>query len=130
MTVIKRYIKESKAIRFEGNGYSEEWANEAEKRGLSNIKTTPKALDVLLTEKTLKLFADTGVFSNREAHARHEILLDNYQKKLQIEARVMGELVNNVIIPTAIKYRFTNLTFCYIFYSINLYSFFFILGIY
>jgi glutamine synthetase len=105
MTVIKRYIKESKAIRFEGNGYSEEWANEAEKRGLSNIKTTPKALDVLLTEKTLKLFADTGVFSNREAHARHEILLDNYQKKLQIEARVMGELVNNVIIPTAITYQ-------------------------
>ena len=105
MTVLKRYIKESKAIRFEGNGYSDEWAAEAEKRGLSNIKTTPKALDVLLSEKTSKLFADTGVFSVREAHARHEILLDNYQKKLQIEARVMGELVNNVIIPTAITYQ-------------------------
>ncbi|MCW3119921.1 MAG: glutamine synthetase catalytic region, partial [Chitinophagaceae bacterium] len=87
MTVLKRYIKESKAIRFEGNGYSDEWTAEAEKRGLSNIKTTPKALDVLLSEKTSKLFADTGVFSVREAHARHEILLDNYQKKLQIEAR-------------------------------------------
>ena len=105
MTVLKRYIKESKAIRFEGNGYSDEWTAEAEKRGLSNIKTTPKALDVLLSDKTRKLFADTGVFSVREAHARHEILLENYQKKLQIEARVMGELVNNLIIPTAITYQ-------------------------
>ncbi|HCN85022.1 MAG TPA: glutamine synthetase type III [Sphingobacteriaceae bacterium] len=105
MTVLKRYIKESKAIRFEGNGYSDEWTAEAEKRGLSNIKTTPKALDVLLSDKTRKLFADTGVFSVREAHARHEILLENYQKKLQIEARVMGELVNNLITPTAITYQ-------------------------
>ncbi len=107
MTVIKRYIKESKAIRFEGNGYSDEWAQEAEKRGLSNIKTTPKALDVLLDPKTDKLFEDTGVFSKRESHARHEILLESYFKKLQIEARVMGELVDNVIIPTAITYQTT-----------------------
>src|SRR5690606_9544597 len=85
MTVIKRYIKESKAIRFEGNGYSDEWAAEAEKRGLSNIKTTPKALDVLISEKSDKLFEDTGVFSKRESHARHEILLESYYKKLQIE---------------------------------------------
>lgn len=105
MTVIKRYIKESKSIRFEGNGYSDEWAAEAESRGLSNIKTTPKALDVLISEKSTKLFTDNGVFSNREAHARHEILLESYYKKLQIEARVMGELVNNVIIPSAIHYQ-------------------------
>ncbi len=105
MTVIKRYIKESKAIRFEGNGYSEEWAQEAEKRGLSNIKTTPKALDVLLSDKTQKLFEDMAVYSKREAHARHEILLENYYKKLQIEARVMGEMVDNVIIPAAISYQ-------------------------
>ncbi len=107
MTVIKKYIKESKAIRFEGNGYSEEWAQEAKKRGLSNIKTTPKALDVLLDVKTDKLFEETGVFSKRESHARHEILLESYYKKLQIEARVMGELVDNVIIPTAINYQTT-----------------------
>ena len=107
MTVIKRYIKESKAIRFEGNGYSDEWAEEAKKRGLSNIKTTPKALDVLLDPKTDKLFQDTGVFSKRESHARHEILLECYFKKLQIEARVMGDLVDNVIIPTAINYQTT-----------------------
>lgn len=107
MTVIKRYIKESKAIRFEGNGYSDEWTKEAEKRGLKNIKTTPKALDVLLDPKTDKLFEETGVFTKRESHARHEILLESYFKKLQIEARVMGELVDNVIIPTAISYQTT-----------------------
>ena len=105
MTVIKRYIKESKAIRFEGNGYSDEWAKEAESRGLSNIKTTPKALDILVSEKTQKLFDDLGIYSKREAHARHDILLENYYKKLQIEARVMGEMVNNVIIPAAISYQ-------------------------
>lgn len=105
MTVIKRYIKESKAIRFEGNGYSDEWAKEAETRGLSNIKTTPKALDALLTDKTLKLFEDLAVYSKREAHARQDILLENYYKKLQIEARVIGEIVNNVIIPAAVSYQ-------------------------
>lgn len=105
LTVVKKYIKESKAIRFEGNGYSDEWAAEAEKRGLSNIKTTPKALDALISEKSEKLFQETGVFSVREAHARHEILLEDYYKKLQIEARVIGEMVTNVVIPSAIKYQ-------------------------
>ncbi|RVU02958.1 glutamine synthetase type III [Mucilaginibacter limnophilus] len=105
MMVIKRYIKESKNIRFEGNGYSEEWEKEAEARGLANIKTTPKALDVMVNEKTEELFASTGVFTSREAHARHEILLESYYKKLQIEARVMGEIANNVIIPAAISYQ-------------------------
>jgi glutamine synthetase len=105
LIVIKKYIKESKNIRFEGNGYSEEWEKEAEKRGLANIKTTPKALDAFLSEKAEVLFAETGVFTPREAHARHEILLDSFYKKLQIEARVMGELVLNVIIPAAIAYQ-------------------------
>ena len=107
LTVIKKYIKESKAIRFEGNGYSDEWAEEAEKRGLANIKTTPKALDALVSEKSTKLFQDTKVFSVREAHARHEILLEEYFKKIQIESRVIGELVTNVVIPAAIKYQTT-----------------------
>jgi glutamine synthetase len=105
LTVIKKYIKESKNIRFEGNGYSDEWSAEAEKRGLSNIKTTPKALDALISEKSEKLFQETGVFSVREAHARHEILLEDYFKKIQIEARVIGDMVTNVIIPVAIKYQ-------------------------
>jgi glutamine synthetase len=105
LMVIKKYIKESKSIRFEGNGYSEEWEKEAATRGLSNIKTTPKALDALLSDKSEHLFAETGVFTVREAHARHEILLDAFYKKLQIEARVIGELVMNVIIPAAIAYQ-------------------------
>src|SRR5476651_1247515 len=105
LIVIKKYIKESKNIRFEGNGYSEEWEVEAEKRGLANIKTTPKALDALLSDKTDLLFEETGVFTKREAHARHEILLDSFYKKLQIEARVIGEMVTNVIIPSAINYQ-------------------------
>lgn len=105
VNVLRKYIKESKSIRFEGNGYSDEWAQEAEARGLSNIKTTPKALDALISEKTTKLYNETGVFSPRELHARHEILLEEYYKKLQIEGRVIGELVTNVIIPAAIGYQ-------------------------
>ncbi|HVV55605.1 MAG TPA: hypothetical protein VHC47_09785, partial [Mucilaginibacter sp.] len=105
LMVIKKYIKESKNIRFEGNGYSPEWEAEAEERGLSNIRTTPKALDAFLSEKSTILFEDSNVFSLREAHARHEVLLDSFYKKLQIEARVIGELVNNVIIPAAINYQ-------------------------
>lgn len=105
LTVIKKYIKESKAIRFEGNGYSEEWEKEAAKRGLSNIKTSAKALDAYLSESTLDLFKRLNVFSPRESHARHEILLESFYKKLQIEARVIGEMVNNTIIPTAIDYQ-------------------------
>ena len=105
MTVIKRYIKESKAIRFEGNGYSDEWAQEAEKRGLSNIKTTPKALDAYVSEKTTELFAKTNVFSERELYARHEILLENFYKKLQIEARVFGDVTNSQVIPAVIAYQ-------------------------
>ncbi|WP_316789807.1 glutamine synthetase III [Pedobacter frigoris] len=105
LTVLKRYIKESKDIRFEGNGYSDEWAAEAEKRGLANIKTTPKALDAYVSEKSTELFAKLNIFSERELHARHEILLESYYKKLQIEARVMGEVTNSMIIPAAIAYQ-------------------------
>jgi glutamine synthetase len=110
LTVIKKYIKESKDIRFEGNGYSQEWADEAEKRGLSNIKTTPVALDAYVSEKSTELFTKTNIFSKRELHARHEILLENYYKKLQIEARVMGEVTHSMIIPAAIAYQNTLIT--------------------
>jgi len=105
LIVIKKYIKESKNIRFEGNGYSEEWEKEAAIRGLPNIKTTPKALDAFLSDKSDLLFAETGVFTKREAQARHEILLESFYKKLQIEARVIGELGINVILPAAIAYQ-------------------------
>jgi len=105
LTIIKKYIKESKDIRFEGNGYSQEWADEAEKRGLSNIKTTPVALDAYVSEKSTELFTKTNIFSKRELHARHEILLENYFKKLQIEARVIGEVANTMIIPATVAYQ-------------------------
>lgn len=105
LNVVRKYIKESKAIRFEGNGYSEEWEKEAEERGLSNIKTTPKALDVLIKEEAIALFEEMGVFNKRESIARHEILLENYYKKIQIEARVMGEMVNSLIAPAAFAYQ-------------------------
>ncbi|WP_257656754.1 glutamine synthetase III family protein [Parapedobacter lycopersici] len=105
LNVVRKYIKESKAIRFEGNGYSQAWEDEAQKRGLSNIKTTPKALDVYVSEKTEKLFEKLNIFNKREGEARHEILLENYFKKIQIEARVIGEIVNSLIAPAAFDYQ-------------------------
>lgn len=107
LTVIKKYIKESKNIRFEGNGYSVEWEKEAAKRGLSNIKTTPKALDAYVSKKTVDLFTKNAIFNDVEIHARHEIMLENYMKKMQIESRIIGELVINTIIPAAVAYQNT-----------------------
>ncbi len=105
VNVLRDYIKQSKKIRFEGNGYSEEWVKEAEKRGLSNIKTTPEALDAYISKKTKKLFIDNHIFTDVELEARHEIYLENYIKKVQIESRVMGYLATNHVIPTAIAYQ-------------------------
>ncbi|PRD47695.1 glutamine synthetase III family protein [Sphingobacterium haloxyli] len=105
LNVIRKYIKESKAIRFEGNGYSDEWAVEAEARGLSNIKSTPKALDVYVKDENLALFEKLGIYTKRESEARHEILLENFFKKLQIEARVIGEVVTSQIAPACFIYQ-------------------------
>lgn len=105
VNVLRKYIKDSKKIRFEGDGYSDEWAAEAEKRGLSNLKSTPYALDTYLDKKTAELFSKHNVLSSIELHARHEIMLENYLKKVQIEARVMGDLALNHVIPTAIQYQ-------------------------
>ena len=103
--VLRDYIKASSRILFEGDGYSDDWVREAEKRGLSNLKTTPEALDVLVSEKTERLFAETGVMRKSEVEARYEIELEKYQKTIQIEARVMGDIARNHIIPTAIAYQ-------------------------
>jgi glutamine synthetase len=105
--VLKRYITESKAIRFEGNSYSGEWVKEAEKRGLSTGNSTPQAFKSYVTGKTLKLFSDHNVFSEREMQARYEIKLENFAKKLQIESRMIGDLAKNHLIPTAIRYQNT-----------------------
>lgn len=105
LNVVRKYIKDSKAIRFEGNGYSDEWATEAEARGLSNIKSTPKALDVYVKPESLELFERLGIYTKRESEARHEILLENFYKKLQIEARLIGEVVNSHIAPACLTYQ-------------------------
>src|SRR6478609_6896401 len=105
VTVLRKYIKESKDIRFEGDGYSEEWVKEAAKRKLNNIKNMPRALDAYLSKKSLELFEKHGVMSHKEVEARNEIRLENYIKRVQIEARVIGDLAMNHIIPTAIAYQ-------------------------
>lgn len=103
--VLRQCIVDSKKIRFEGNGYGEEWVKEAEKRGLSNIKTTPLALGAFVSKQTMSLFERNNIMSEREQHARYDIYLETYTKKIQIESRVMADLSLNHIIPTAIKYQ-------------------------
>jgi len=105
---LKKYIIESKKILFEGNGYSEDWVKEAEKRGLTNIKNMPEAIKHFVSKDAIKLFADNKVLTKRELEARLEIRQENFIKKIQIESRVLGDLANNHILPTAIKYQ-TNL---------------------
>jgi glutamine synthetase len=105
--VLKKYIITSKKIRFEGNGYGEEWKAEAKKRGLNNFATTPQALEAMVSKKTLKLYETLGILTHREQEARYEISLETYTKKIQIESRIIGDMVNNQIIPAAIAYQKT-----------------------
>jgi glutamine synthetase len=105
LRVLRDLIAASKPIRFEGNGYGDEWVKEAKARGLSNIKDTPRALDVWLRKETVKLFTEMGVLNQVELEARHEIELHSYMLKVQIESRVAGDLSQNHIIPTAIAYQ-------------------------
>jgi glutamine synthetase len=107
MHVIREYIVSSEKVLFEGNNYSDEWEKEAKKRGLPNVKTTPLALDALLTEKAKHLFESNNVLNHVELEARHEIELEKYVKKVQIEARIMGELCTSHILPPAFKYQNT-----------------------
>ena len=107
MHVIREYIVSSEKVLFEGNNYSEEWEKEAKKRGLPNVKTTPLALDALLTDKAKHLFESNNVLNHVELEARHEIELEKYVKKVQIEARIMGELCTSHILPPAFKYQNT-----------------------
>jgi len=105
MQVIQKYIVESKAVLFEGDGYSDQWHAEAERRGLPNLKTTPVALDAMVTKKAKDLFERNHVYTHVELEARHEIELEKYIKKVQIEARIMGDLAINHILPAAITYQ-------------------------
>ena len=103
--VLREYIKTSKRIRFDGDGYSDEWEKEAKKRKLSNNKTTPEALQVLTSKESLSLFESMNVMSEVEVKARQEVELDTYIMHIQIEGRVLNELVYNFIIPSAITYQ-------------------------
>lgn len=103
--ILRDYIISSKNIRFEGDNYSEEWAREAARRGLSNFKTTPEALEALVTESAKKVFISNRIFTSREMEARHEIMLEEYIKKVQIEARILGYLATNHILPAAVTYQ-------------------------
>jgi glutamine synthetase len=105
MHVIRECVVNSEKVLFEGDGYSEEWHTEAEKRGLPNVRTTPYALDAMVTDKAKHLFESNGVYSHVELEARHEIELEKYVKKVQIEARIMGELATSHILPAAIRYQ-------------------------
>jgi glutamine synthetase len=103
--VLREYIKETKNILFEGDGYSEAWEQEAAKRGLSNYKTTPAALKAKVSKQSLSLFEEMGVMNHVEVEARYEIELEEYTKKIQIEGRVLGDIARNHVIPTAIRYQ-------------------------
>ncbi|HET8753840.1 MAG TPA: glutamine synthetase III [Salinimicrobium sp.] len=103
--VLRNYIKKSKKIRFEGDGYGEAWEIEAKKRGLSNFKNTPEALRAKVSDKYISLFEELGVMSRVELEARHEIELEDYSMRIQIESRVLGDLARNHVIPTAIRYQ-------------------------
>ncbi|HNU60257.1 MAG TPA: glutamine synthetase III, partial [Aquaticitalea sp.] len=103
--VLREYIKKSKNILFEGNGYGEAWHKEAKKRGLSNNKTTPEALKARISKKSLALFEELGVMNKVESEARYEIEMEEYALRIQIEGRVLGDIARNHIVPTAVKYQ-------------------------
>ncbi|BAG83784.1 MAG: glutamine synthetase III [Candidatus Azobacteroides pseudotrichonymphae] len=103
--VLKKYIKEAKPICFDGNGYSNAWKIEAKKRGLDDETSVPLIYDAYTKPESIALFENVGVFSERELHARNEVKWETYTKKIQIEARVLGDLVLNHIIPVATKYQ-------------------------
>ena len=105
--ILREYIKDSKAIRFEGDSYGKAWEKEAKKRGLSNNKTTPDALKVKVADKTIHLFKEMEVMSKVEIEARYEIDLEAYTKKIQIEGRVLADIARNHVVPTAIIYQNT-----------------------
>ena len=105
--VLRAYVKSSKAIRFEGDGYSKVWEEEAARRGLSNHKTTPEALRENITDKAIALFEGMGVLSKVELIARYEIALEEYVKTVQIESRVLGDIARNHVVPTAVRYQNT-----------------------
>jgi len=104
---LKKVLISAKNILFEGNNYSDEWAKEAKKRGLSNVKNTPEALKAYISKQSIETFVKNGIFTEAELHARYEVMLEDYMKKIQIEGRVLGELIYSHVLPPAIEYLTT-----------------------
>ena len=105
MSVVRKFISESQDIMFEGNGYSKEWELESQKRGLRAVRNVPESYEVYHEQQTVDLFAKLGVLAPNEVQARFEILNETYVKKLQIEARIIGDMCLNHVIPAAVKYQ-------------------------
>ena len=105
LQVVRKYIKQCKPIRFDGNGYSEEWKEEAQRRGLDCETSCPVIFDQYLTPESIRMFESTGVMNRKELEARNDVKWETYTKKIQIEARVLGDLVMNHIVPIAIGYQ-------------------------
>ena len=105
MTIVRKFVAESKDIMFEGNGYSKEWEDESQARGLRAVKNVPEAYEVYHEEQTVELFSKLGVLAKNEIEARFEILNETYVKKLQIEARIIGDICLNHVIPAAVRYQ-------------------------
>ena len=103
--VLREYIKKSKHILFEGNGYGEAWEKEAKKRGLSNNKTTPEALKAKVSKNAIRLFEEMNVMNKIESEARYEIEVEEYVLRIQIEGRVLGDIARNHVVPTAVRYQ-------------------------
>ena len=103
--VLREYIKDSKAIRFEGDGYGEAWEKKAKENGLSNHKTTPEALKAKISKSSLDLFSELNIMSKVEVEARYEIEIEEYTMRIQIEGRVLGDIARNHVLPTAIRYQ-------------------------
>ena len=102
--LIKRAIRKHKRVIFNGNGYTDEWIEEAEKRGLYNLKSTPDALPMWIDEKNIKLFTDHKIFTKEEIFSRYEIWLENYSKTINIEANTMAEMVQKDLLPSVMTY--------------------------
>ena len=105
LSVVRSFIAESKAVMFEGNGYSKEWEEEAARRGLRAVRNVPEAYKVFLEKDSIDMFAKLGVLSPAETQARYEVLNETYVKKLQIEARIIGDICLNHVVPAAVSYQ-------------------------
>jgi glutamine synthetase len=105
LAVLRGYLKDSKRVLFEGNGYGEAWVKEAKKRGLSNLRDTPSALGAYVSDATVAMMDELGIFTKEELHARYHIELEDYTKKVQIEGRIIDEMAYTIVLPAAIRYQ-------------------------